>query len=231
MFGITSRTGFALVGLLFAASNASAVNTLTDPSFESNPLVPLVPAITNYPGFVGQWGHENSTIVTAQNSITPANGNLMLRVDSTGGGYSQTGQVIDLTSLGAQIDAGLVTYAGSALFNANLPAAQASVIAHFVDNTALHGNTTGPDNSTGNVTVNSNTADWESFGVNGIIPTGTRWVFFQVAYFDASLNNSAGAIEPGYVDSAVFDVRVAPEPTTLATLAGGALLANRRRRN
>ena len=210
-------------------STVLAANVLTDPSYETSTLTSLLNVITNYPGFAGQWGDELASIVTSQNSVTPLAGNRMLRLDNTGGGYSQVAQVVDLTSLASQIDAGQVAWVASAMFNANLPAAQGSVVTVFVDASANHSNITGPVQSSGNVIINANPGDWESISINGSVPFGTRWAYFQVAYWDASLIAIPGTDAAGYVDAANFDIRVIPEPTTLAALMLPTAMLLRRR--
>lgn len=222
----------ASIALLAAvhATPAQAVQVLTDPGFEANPLTTLGNVLSNLPAFQNQWGHENAAIVAGPDGgVTQSGGLNMLKVFDTGS-YSQTGQVVDVTSFAAAIDAGNAIVSGSALFNANLPAAEGSVSVSFVDSSATWGNFTGPDLATGNFVLDSAAQTWQSIGASSTIPTGTRWLFIQVAYRDATLMNSVGALGQGYVDDAVLDVRVVPEPTTLAALgAAGAMFVRRRR--
>jgi len=222
-------TLLAIAALVSISSTASAVNVLTEPSFELNPLTTLSNVLTNIPAFQGQWGHENSTIWTGPDGfVNPDSFSRMLKVD-LGGNYSQTGQCIDVSAYAADIDAGNVLVAMGAMFNADLPAADGSASLSFIDSSGLFGNFTGPDLATGNVTLDALASTWQPIGLGNTMPAGTRWLFFQVAYRDATLIDGQGQSGFGYVDSAIVDVMVVPEPTTLVALSLVGMLALRRR--
>ena len=223
-------TLLAVSALVSIPSVASAVNVLTDPSFELNPLTTISNVLTNIPGFQGQWGQENTVIWTGPDGfVNPDSFSRMLKVDSTGGSYSQTGQCIDVSAYAADIDAGNVTVAMGAMFNADLPAADGSASLSFIDSSGVFGNFTGPDLATGNVTIDALASTWQPIGLGNTMPTGTRWLFFQVAYRDVTLLDNQGLVGSGYVDSAIVDIQVVPEPTTLAALGLVGMLALRRR--
>ena len=63
----------------------------------------------------------------------------------------------------------------------------------------------------------------EQATISSLIPIGTTWMVFQVAYQNASIGNN-----PGFVDDAHMDILPAPGAIALLGLAG---LCNRRRRN
>lgn len=227
---LARTTLLAVAALAAIPTTVSAVNVLTDPSFELNPLTTLSNVLTNIPAFQGQWGHENSTIFTGPDGfVSPDSFSRMLKVDSTGGSYSQTGQCIDITSYAAAVDSGNALVAAGAMFNADLPAADGSTRLSFIDSSGIWGNFTGADLASGNVTLDALPGTWQSIGNGNTIPAGTRWLFFQVAYRDDTLANSQGLVGSGYVDSAVVDIVVVPEPTACAALGLAGLLSLPRR--
>src|ERR1035437_6986546 len=116
--------------LAIGASSAPA-NVLTDPGFESNPIGPsFITVLGNFPLYQNQWGPENGSIVGVTNGITPASGNLQLEFQPSGT-VSQTGQVVDISSFAALIDAGQAIVQAGALLNSNAPGAIGGVYGNY----------------------------------------------------------------------------------------------------
>ncbi|MBM4102627.1 MAG: PEP-CTERM sorting domain-containing protein [Planctomycetes bacterium] len=217
-----------LMTVVVITAGASA-NLLVDPGFETNPLTTYTNVLTNFPGFVGQWGDEVSTIVTAENGITPFQGVRMLRMDDDGLTATQTFQSTDVTAFAATIDAGGVGINAIAQYNAHphLSAALSNITVFFFS-AANWGSQIGTP-LVSNLILDASPNTWQANLVAGIVPVGTRWMVTQVAYQNASLLGSDGAMYPGYVDAAELWVKV-PEPATMGLLALGGLTLLRRRR-
>ena len=213
------------VALTLSASSASA--NLIDPGFEANPLTPFTNVLTNFPGFQGQWGAENGAIVTAENGVTPAQGSKMLRMDDDGAVTTQAFQTTDVSSYAGIIDAGSAFVSLNALLNVDMhvPAATGGVYIQFFS-ASNYGSQIGLGLA-GPLSLDNSPNTWETALVNTPIPVGTRWLMSQVYFGDASLLGVDGAVHPGYVDAA--DLRITPEPSTLALLAIGAMATLRRR--
>lgn len=213
--------------LLAAAVVPAQANLLVDPGFESNPLTSYTNVLNNFPGFQGVWGHENSTIVGAENGVTPPQGSLMLRMDSDGLVTTQAFQVTDVTTYAGVIDSGSATLSLSALFNvdAHVPAAVGAVYIQFFG-AANYGSQIGTGLS-GPLSLDTSDQTWEVASLNTSIPVGTRWLVSQVYYSNGSLIGNDGIVHPGYVDAA--ELLIVPEPSTLGLLALGLLAGFRRR--
>lgn len=212
----------SLAGMLAGAATAGA-NLLTDPGFELNPLLPGTGVLASIPGNAGIWGTENANIVGTVGAVSPAGGLKMLQMLDDGLIATQGWQAVNVSAWAGPIDAGLVWYSASAKYNVDstVPAAFATTGVFFIDSTATWGNFTGPFANTG-LTLDNNPATWETIVNNGMVPAGTRWMIFQVAYANATLIGTAGTREPGYVDDASLLIRVVPVPA--AMLAGAPLL-------
>ena len=205
---------------------SAKANLLVDPGFEANPLTTANNVLTNFPGFQGVWGQENSTITGIDGGVTPAQPVKMLRMDNTGS-YTQTFQVTDVTSYAATIDAGSSTINLNALFNVdkNLAAAIGGVGVSFFTANNYGSLTTFIINS---MTLDNSNNTWQPIAVSGAIPVGTRWMLTQVFYNDATLLGIDGNYGGGYVDAA--DLTITPEPATMCLFALGALGLLRKRR-
>jgi hypothetical protein len=208
----------SVAALLLGASTVSA-NLLTDPGFEANALLPGVGVLTNIPGNAGVWGTENANIVGTTGGVSPAGGVKMLQMLDDQISYTQGWQAVDVSGSAAQIDAGLMGYTASALYNvdSSVPAALAGTAVSFVDSTGVWGNFTGPSGSA-SLVLDANPSTWQAITDSGMVPAGTRWLVIQVAYNDASLMGTAGIVEAGFVDDAVLDIRAVPEPATVALM-------------
>jgi hypothetical protein len=220
----------ASLTLGFVVASVQA-NLLTDPSFEIGPLIPGVGVLANIPANANTWGAENGNLVGVQGAVAPNSGIQMLEMLDDGQVASQGWQAVNVTGLAAQIDAGLVTYVAGAHYNhaGFVTAASASNALAFIDSSATWGNFSGPQAASGLI-LDTSPLTWETIGVAGTIPAGTRWLVIQVAYANASMAIPGAINAPGYVDDAWIEVRVIPEPASLALLATPALLGLRRRR-
>ena len=207
---------------------SAKANLLVDPGFESNPLTTDVAVInTPNPMLPGVWGQENSTIVGAEFTVTPAQGVNMLRMENTGS-YTQTFQATDVTSYAALIDAGGATVNINALFNANpkIPAALGGIGVSFFT-ASNYGSLTSFISNT--LTLDNAPGTWQPISVSGTIPAGTRWLLSQVYFQDSTLQGAPPdpTYYGGYVDAA--DLTIVPEPATMVLLGIGALSLMRKR--
>lgn len=225
------KTLLTLSLLITAFLSVSAqANMLVDPGFESNALTSYTNVLTNFPGFVGQWGDEVSTIVTAENGVTPSQGVRMLRMDDDGISWTQTFQSTNVSAYAATIDAGGVGINAIAQYNAHphLSAALSNITVFFFS-AANWGSQIGTP-LISNLTLDASPNTWQANLVAGVVPVGTRWLVTQVAYQNASLLGTDGVMYPGYVDAAELWVKV-PEPTTLGMLGLGILGLWKKRKN
>lgn len=222
--------GSATVALVLAALAAPAAmgsNLLTDPGFESNPLDTANNVLNNFVTFQGVWGQENSTRVNVDLGITPRSGQWQMRMDSTGGSYTQSFQLVDVTSFAGLIDANNAQLFASAYFNTNAQAAFGGVgVSFFTGNT--YATNFGPA-PTSFFTLDSAATTWEQSTLTFNIPSGTRWILFQTGFLDNSLS-IPGAVGAGFVDDAFLEIRQVPTPGAVALLGLGGLAAVRRRR-
>jgi hypothetical protein len=218
----------SLISMALITVSASA-NLLIDSGFETNPLTTYTNVLGNFPGYVGQWGDEVSSIVTAENGITPFQGVRMLRMDDDGISWTQTFQSTDVSAFAATIDAGGVGINAIGQFNAhpNLSAALSNITVSFFS-AANFGSQIGSP-ITSNLTLDTSPNTWEANLAVGFVPVGTRWLVTQVAYQNASLLGSDGVYYPGYVDATEVWVKV-PEPATMSLLALGGLSLLRKKR-
>ena len=214
-----------------ATPRAAAVNVLVDPGFETGPLITLSASLNNFAANQGLWGQENATNSGPSDGVVPFAGAQMHRMLDDGLVVTQTTQVTDISGLATDIDLGNVTYASSAMYTGGqgLSAPIGAISLHF-HTAASNGSPNTPANHASSLTLDGSPQTWQSIGVNGIVPAGTRWIYTQVYYSNASLLTATGASGAGMVDAAVTDIRVVPEPTTLAALAAAGTVLIRRRR-
>lgn len=226
----TNRT-ILCAGLLLAiaaSAQPARANLLIDPGFEANALTSYVNVLTDFTTYQGIWGVENATITVAENGVTPPEGVKMLRMVDDGLLTTQGFQVTDVTSYAAIIDSGAGIVNLSALFNVDhgVPAAITGVYVQFFS-ASNYGSQIGAGIG-GGLTLDNSDITWETTSVGGAIPVNTRWILSQVAYNNASLLGSDGAVHPGYVDAA--NLRITPEPASLTLLLLGASAMWMRRR-
>lgn len=218
-----------------AAIDAQAVltpNLLVDPSFE-NPVLTPPTQIINAPYLTGVWGAENGGNVTGPvNLVSPAAGLRMHQQNNAGGIATQSWQLVNVSAYSTDINAGNATVNSSALFNASsgLPTALGSVALSFFNgaNAPL-----APPVVIAGATPDANPATWQSYGMSGVpVPVNTQFIRMQVAYSNASLLSSNGTFLPAFVDDAVLQLNIVPEPSSMALAAAGlaGMLWIRRRR-
>jgi hypothetical protein len=220
---MTTRIQFIsfFAGMLLAvavSSPAFAVNILTDPGFESNPLDTAGNVLGNFPTYQNIWGVEMASITGTDGGVTPFQGSNMLKMTDDGLTTTQGFQVVDVSAYSGLITSG-ATVNFTAMFDGdqNLSAPVAAVyVAFFTGNT--YGTLTSQIGS--GLTLDGNASTWEPISVSGVIPVGTTWIMAQVAYSDASLNGQ-GAKWGGYVDAADLSIRAVPEPGTMALCLSG----------
>ncbi len=225
---LTCRSlSLSLVLAALVAPAAMGANILTDPGFESNPLDTATNVLNNFVTYQGVWGQENSTRVNVDLGITPLSGQWQMRMDSTGGSYTQSFQMVDVTSYAALIDANNAQLFASAYFNSNAQAAFGGIgVSFFTGNT--YGTLFGPS-PTSFFTLDGAANSWEQSTLSMTIPSGARWILFQTGFLDSSLS-IPGAIGAGFVDDAFMEIRQVPTPGAAALLGLGGLMASRRRR-
>ena len=155
----------------------------------------------------------------------------MHQQNNAGGVATQSWQLVDVTAFSGAINAGLASFAASALYN--VP--QDVLAGERVDLGELSERRFAPVapvfTSVGSV-LDTNPASWQPINVASAVPPTTQYLRLQVAYANASLVNANGAARPGFVDNASLVLRIVPEPATLGLGAFaliGAVLAGRRR--
>ena len=229
-----TRLILAVAIVALAASSSSAVfitgNLVTDPSLESNPLIPIV-QILGPPYTTGAWGAENGANVGAENGILPAAGARMHRMNDDGLIATQSFQLIDVSAYATDINAGNATVNANLLYNVpqDIPAAVAALYVNYYD--AAHAGL--PPITTGiGATLDSSPNTWQNLSVTNIVPANTKFLLLQGAFSNATMINAAGAHRPGYIDGARLTLTIIPEPTTLAlgaiAIAGTIWLCKRR---
>ena len=221
---MNTRTNLTIViaGLLLAfASNphsAKAVNLLVDPDFNGVPPLTTDAAVLGPPFVLGQWGQENAAIVGVDGGVTPLTASTMLAEYAPGtSAYTQTYQATDVSA-----DPAGSTYTLSAFFDANqnLSAASAFVNISFYDASYLP---LGVPLSSGLILDNI-PSTWEQISATATEPPNTKYIISQVLYDNSTLMDSAGVIDPSYVDAASLTLNPVPEPSAFALLGAGGLL-------
>jgi len=115
---MTKKLISMLFVLIFTLPAWSQANELANSSFETTETTN-----SGRPSTFGVWSGDDSEIVSAEAGIIPRNGVKMLRFKNTNAGgpglsnASEVYQLIDVTSLRTQIDAGQVTLNANAYFN------------------------------------------------------------------------------------------------------------------
>jgi hypothetical protein len=234
----SKRYSFLSLILLLSITASSALgatgNLLTDPGFESNPLIS--PTLVLGPPFtIDTWSAEQGSISGPSDGITPADGVLMLKMTDDGGLTTQSFQLIDVSPYSGPINGGLVTVDASALFNvpADISAAVASVSVSYYDasHSPLGFSSAGSGTLPGGF-VDKNPLTWQSLNIVGAsVPVGTQFMLMQMAYNNASMYNPNNVNRPGFNDHTSLTLNV-PEPSTLVLAAFGLIgLFVVRRRN
>jgi hypothetical protein len=218
----TGRRALASVTTALVMTSAHA-NLLNNPGFEISAFTSAANVLTNFPGFQGIWGPEVGSITGATAGVTPAAGSNMLRMDDDGLSYTQAFQVVDVSSFGATISTGTAMVNASAFFNTvgGFTGAFSLINVAFFSGPS-YGTILG-NSGNGLLMLDANPQTWEFGSVSSLIPIGTNWMMFQVAY-----NNASMAGNPGFVDDTSMTITPAPGSIALLLLAG---IGGRRRRN
>lgn len=211
--------------LSIALAGAAHANVLSNPGFETPTMTSYVNVLNNFPGFAGIWGPEVGAITTATLGVTPAAGSRMLAMTDDGLTSTQTFQAVDVSGFSGLINAGQAQMSAGALLNTNggYTGALAMVNVQFFSGPSF-GTSIGTSGN-GSLALDANPLTWESISVTSMIPVGTTWVVYQVAYQNASIGTNTG-----FVDDAFLNITQIPAPGALAALGLAALGARRRRR-
>lgn len=222
---------------LLAAASATNAATVFNPSFEFGAPVMGGPLVTD-------WRYDTHNFVTAENGITPAAGNQMLKFleTSPGGGPSaaivcDVFQVIDMTSLADQaiISTGFGSVTIGALFNRVAGPVPSPVDTRFDLNIRSHTSlanaqalaSTGLASNT--LISDSILTTWEALTTTLALPVGTQYITLHLAAVENVVNDSTGPEFQGhYADDVRMTLTPAPGAAALAGIGG--LLAFRRRR-
>ncbi len=163
------------ISALTPPTGASA-NLITDPGFESTLSQGL--QLTWSASSYGSWGvGDGFAIAVSENGVSVPEGSRMLRFNNTLGSSTDIYQIVDISSLAADIDAGLVTASFSASFNAT---ASNAVGLHIVGwNSApvsFAGITFSAGNAANALVTDANTATWEQVSDAAVIQSGVRYL-------------------------------------------------------
>lgn len=237
---------FLLFGacLLPFLANAVSGSVLVNGGFES-----VEPIGTFWPDQYGDWNGDGGTVVTAENGISPLEGNRMLRFDygapssfgATNLGASQVEQLVD-ASLFGDVSSGIVKIQASAWFNRIAGDSQTDT-EFSIALTARSGNPINypadkesePGGLAFAITTflsDSDVSTWEKASVHLVLPSNTDFVSIQVVAVENVFNDFSGVEFDGhYADNVVLN-RAVPEPSTVAiwTVFGVVGLSISRRR-
>lgn len=209
---------------LSLALGGSAHAVLTNPGFETPTTTAAGNVLTNFPGFAGIWGPEMGSITTATMGVTPFAGSRMLQMTDDGLSYTQTFQAIDVSSFGGMINAGQAQMTASAWLNTNGGYSGAFGLVNVMYFSGPAWGSMIGNSGNGTLTLDANPLTWESVSVTSMIPVGTTWLVYQVAFQNASIGTNTG-----FVDLAGLDIVQVPAPGALALLGFAGLGARRRR--
>ncbi len=225
----------SLCALLAAASAANAA-TVFNPSFEFGAPVMGGPLVTD-------WRWDGHNFVTAENGITPAAGNQMLKfIDTSGGGssaaiVSDIFQIIDVSSLADQaiISTGFGSVTIGAVFNRVAGPVPSPVDTRFDLNIRSHTSfanaqaLTSSGLASNTLLSDASLNSWEALTTTLALPVGTQYITLHLAAVENVVNDSGPPEFHGhYADDVRMTLVPAPGAAALAGLGG--LLAFRRRR-
>lgn len=184
--------------------------SLQDPSFEAAPLNAYAAVLNNFTGLAGQWGAENATIITGTvDGVTPIHGANALRLVSDGLTTTQVVQVLDLTSLATQIDAGSIEAEFAASFNASngVSGPSAYTMLRYYTGPGLVHQTT---NDSVSHFFDGNPLTWERHSVTATIPAGTRWIVAEIGFTNSTIGSLAGFVDD--TDLCIRQIETDPGP-------------------
>jgi len=201
-------------------------NVLTVPTGLANPGFEIT-EITGgaFPTTFGDWTGDVSEIVTAQNSIIPAEGDKMLRFLNTSptgpafpGSSSDVWQLVDVSSLATEVTAGRVAVEVSALFNR--VAGDLETDTEFsIEINALDGVPTdflaqkvaGSELaiSTTKIITDGEFWTWEEAGTSVLLPAGTEYIAIMVNAVENTVNDGVAPEFAGhYADDVAMAVTI-----------------------
>ncbi len=221
-YRLASVSLIAACGSTLFAQNAHA-NLLSNPGFEISAFTSAANVLTNFTGFQGIWGPEVGGITFATGGVTPLSGVNMLEMYTDGLSYTQTFQAVDVSAYSTMINTGSATVTGDAFFNTVGGYIGAFSLVNVAFCSGASWGTLLGNSGNGTLTLDANPLTWEQATVSSLIPIGTTWMVFQVAYQNASIGNN-----PGFVDDTHMDIVPAPGAIALLALVG---LRTRRRRD
>jgi hypothetical protein len=219
---IQNHALLTVTAALALAGSCHAV--LTNPGFETPTTTSASNVLNNFAGFAGIWGPEVGSITTATMGVTPFAGSRMLEMTNDGLSYTQTFQAIDVTSFGGMINAGQAQLTASAWLNTNGGYSGAFGLVNVMYFSSATFSSQIGNSGSGTLTLDSNPQSWQSVSVTSMIPVGTTWLVYQVAYLNSSIGTNTG-----FVDLAGLDIVQVPAPGAIAAFALAALGARRRR--
>ncbi len=228
----------ALVAVAAAVAGPALGATITNPSFETGTPVFASP-------FVMDWRQDGHAFVTAENGITPAAGNRMLKILSTSyasptvlQGTAAIGgdvrQIVDLTAPAdqAMILAGGASVTVSSLFNRVIGP---TVDTQFVIRLEAHTSYSNAQSllltttNTTSIFTDANLATWESLSNTLALPASTQYVSIIVSAYEDVVNDPGFPEFHGqYADN--LGITLVPTPGGLGVMAAAGVAAIRRRR-
>lgn len=210
--------------ILAATAGDARANLLANAGFETTAFTASSNVLADFAGYQGSWGILAGGITPATMGVVPASGAKMLCMVKVSAPFTSTFQAVDVSSYAALIDAGGATLHASARFNTNggYNGAAGLVRAQFFggpSTASLIGSA-----AVGNLALDASPGTWELAQVSSLIPAGTTWIVYEVAYLGSSIGTNTG-----FVDHAFMDIVPVPAPGALALL-GLACAVGRRRR-
>ncbi len=200
----------------FDLANLLGVNLLVNPDFESPVTVGTLPSTT------GHWQGDSAYAVIADQGISPRTGTQMLRFQRSGllAGpgvvSSQQWQLVDLTPLAADIDAGKVRADASVWFNRVSGDAQTDTrfdlrLLSFPGTPAGYPTDyASPAHVAGDSLITTGNA-WQLLNLIDVLPVGTRYVAVEIYAFENVQDDATDPEFDGhYADEAFLMLSLIP---------------------
>ena len=219
--------GLAVLAVLIGARQVlgDTLNLLINGGFETQVEIPSgLGAAT-----LGEWRGDPTTIVTAQDGITPAEGQRMVQFvgtypEGTIGHDSAIWQLVDVRPYRDYIANGDVVMSASAEFNRVAGDSETdSEFGFFFNSTASM-----PAGYPGYSKMDTFLSDddpstWETYSSNLLLPHDTEFVFVGILALENVHDDGAGPFDGHYADNVSMTLNVVPEPSTLTLLGVGVL--------
>ena len=195
---------------------------------------------TVLPTTFGDWSGDGGSIVVSENGITPFEGNRMLKFDETSLGVHSAAasgdvwQLVDMSTLSTEIDAGLVSVWISARFNRIAGDSQTDtqfvLSAHALDGLPDAFDDNSPSappflaSASATIFSDADLSTWEFAMANLSVPSGTTYLGITLSARENVFNDTtAPELDGHYVDNVILTTHVIPEPSILALAALAAL--------